>query len=62
LINGLNDNIVPIDHVSPYFQKADSLGEEIEFIEIPDAGHFEVIDSGSIAWPSILQAFEELLN
>jgi len=60
LVNGKRDGIVPISHVRPYFEKAKSLKEKIEFIEVDNAGHFEVIAPGSVAWPFIEKAIMQL--
>ena len=60
LVNGESDNIVSISHITPYFEAASAAGDSIQLITIPSAGHFEVITPGSIAWPEIVKAFEEL--
>lgn len=60
MINGDKDNIVPVAHVSPYFDRSKERGNEIDLITFPDAGHFEVITPGSIAWEAICEAFEKL--
>ncbi|NNE27213.1 MAG: alpha/beta hydrolase [Saprospiraceae bacterium] len=62
LINGEADNIVPLSHINPYLQQAKSQGEDIQLKIIPNAGHFEVITPGSVAWSDIISSFEELAN
>ena len=36
--------------------------KEVEFIEAPDAGHFEVIDPNSTTWPLVKRALRKLLD
>ncbi|MEL7122093.1 MAG: alpha/beta hydrolase, partial [Bacteroidota bacterium] len=60
LVNGKQDNIVPISHIKPYQIKASASGDRIELREINNAGHFEVISPGSVAWPSIVDAIDKL--
>lgn len=62
LITGIDDDIVPIDHVLPYLDKGTEADDNIELMKVPDAGHFEVIAPGSVAWDAIVEAFERLLN
>ena len=62
LITGVEDRIVPIDHVDPYFNKAKEAGDQIEHRTIESADHFDVITPGSVAWQSIVDAFTGLLN
>lgn len=62
LITGKDDNIVSVDHIAPYYNQALSVGDPIRLITIPDAGHFEVITPGSVAWPHIVQAVAELTD
>ena len=46
-----------------YAKAAREAGEkEIEFIEAPDAGHFEVIDPNSTTWPIVRNAVHRLLQ
>ncbi|MDX1407630.1 MAG: alpha/beta hydrolase, partial [Saprospiraceae bacterium] len=62
LVNGESDNIVTLDDITPYFERAQQRGEEIELVTVPNAGHFEVITPGSIAWPAVVDAFSTLLE
>ncbi|MDX1479242.1 MAG: alpha/beta hydrolase [Saprospiraceae bacterium] len=62
LVNGESDNIVTLDDITPYFERAQQRGEEIELVTVPNAGHFEVITPGSIAWPAVVDAFNTLLE
>ncbi len=60
LVTGKRDGIVPIAHVKPYFEKAKAGGEKIQSIEVDNAGHFEVISPGSVAWPFIEKAIVKM--
>ena len=60
LITGINDDIVSVEHITPYFGRAVEVGDPLELLTVPDAGHFEVIKPGSVAWKTIVGAFEEL--
>ena len=61
LINGEEDQIVPISHISPYYEMSVAAKDKIKLVTIPNAGHFEVITPGSNAWEAIIQAFADLL-
>ena len=60
LVNGASDDIVPMSHIQPYFDRAIDEGDPVELVEIDGAGHFEVITPGSIAWPPIVDALSRL--
>jgi len=61
LINGEEDQIVPISHISPYYEMSVAAKDKIQLVSIPNAGHFEIITPGSNAWEAIIQAFADLL-
>lgn len=60
LITGKRDFIVPLSHINPYFQRAKAAGEDIQSVEVDNAGHFEVIAPGSVAWPPIEKSLIQL--
>jgi acetyl esterase/lipase len=62
LISGAEDPIVPLTHVERYYKAARRAGDEVELVTVKKAGHFEVIAPGSIAWESVEEAVERLLN
>lgn len=62
LINGVEDPIVPLTHVQLYFAAARSKGERVKLSPIKNAGHFEVIAPGSVAWPKIERAIRRLIR
>jgi acetyl esterase/lipase len=51
LLHGAADDIVPFE-LSQRFAKA---SKNAQLIRIPDAGHFDLIDPRSKAWPTVLQ-------
>jgi len=57
LIHGSDDDVVPFDFSRDYVaSKQKHVGKEKEdahLLEIPDAGHFDVIDPGTQAWKRI---------
>ncbi|MCB0630018.1 MAG: alpha/beta hydrolase [Saprospiraceae bacterium] len=61
LISGTEDTIVPLTHVEPYYKNARQRGDRIRLKKIKQAGHFEVIAPGSVAWPSVMKAIRKLI-
>jgi acetyl esterase/lipase len=60
VISGALDPIVPPRFGEPYAEHLRAVGDKAETVTIKDAGHFEVIDPKSAAWPPILAAIERL--
>lgn len=62
LIHGELDDIVPPEMSTEYAQLARAAGDsDVECVLLPDAGHFEVIDPLSMAWPTVEAAFRSVL-
>lgn len=61
LINGSNDNIVPVSHVQPYYDKAVQNNEDIELQVVDGDGHFEILNPGSASWSAFIQGLEAVL-
>jgi acetyl esterase/lipase len=61
LIHGAKDDIVPVEMSRTYCGLKKKRGEDVRLIEIADAGHFELIDAQSTAWPSVQAAVMKLL-
>lgn len=59
ILSGGSDRIVPPAFGHDYAKKARAAGDAIEDIEIPGAGHFDMIDPLSPAWPAIAAAIEK---
>lgn len=59
VVAGTRDRIVPVALAGAYAGKARAAGDEISLVEIPSAGHFELVTPGSPAWPAVRDAFRE---
>ncbi|MGH8628414.1 MAG: alpha/beta hydrolase family protein [Gammaproteobacteria bacterium] len=62
LITGTKDLLVPPKYGKEYEAAAQKSGDEIEMIEIENAGHFEVIAPNSTAWPTVERAVLSLVR
>ncbi|WP_439476127.1 alpha/beta hydrolase family protein [Brevundimonas sp.] len=62
VISGALDPIVPPRFGQDYAAAAASRGDPARSIVLEGAGHFEVIDPTSAAWPRVADAFAGLLN
>lgn len=62
VISGALDPIVPPRFGQDYAAAAAGRGDPARSIVIEGAGHFEVIDPTSAAWPRVLDAFEGVLR
>lgn len=61
LVHGAKDPIVPLSLSSEYFTRASKLGDSIRLVNLPGAGHFEVIDPRAQEWPRVVEAISSLL-
>ena len=62
LITGNQDKSVPPELARSYEEKAKRAGDNVTSKEIENAGHFEVIAPGSVAWPAVEHAVFSLLG
>ena len=53
IISGGTDHIVPPSFGHAYAKRAKAAGDPVDDIEIPGAGHFDLIDPGSPAWTTV---------
>jgi acetyl esterase/lipase len=53
LIHGAGDDIVPSYFSRQYAEKKKNHGEDVQYLEISNAGHFDLIDPRSNAWPKV---------
>lgn len=60
LVVGGRDPIVPLEQAERY--AAARSGGDVEVIEIPDAGHFELIDPDKPSWAEIISAIRSVLG
>jgi acetyl esterase/lipase len=62
LVCGQLDTIVPLELGLHYEAAARRAGDPIEVEVVPGAGHFELVNPGSTAWPAVLRAVVALLK
>lgn len=62
LLHGAQDDIVPIEISRRFQAAAGAAGDDSRLIEIPDAGHFELIDPRSRAWAQVEAAVLDLVK
>ena len=62
VLHGDNDDIVPLEISRRYVAAAKKSGDDSKLIEVAGAGHFELIDPRSSAWPVVKEAVLELVN
>jgi acetyl esterase/lipase len=53
LIHGAADDIVPPPFSRNYAEEKKPRGEDVHYLEISTAGHYELIDPRSTAWPKV---------
>jgi acetyl esterase/lipase len=53
LIHGETDNLVPVSMSKEYAEAAKRKNEDVKFVAIDNAGHFEPVDPSSFAWPKV---------
>ncbi len=61
LIHGAADDIVPPSFSRNYVQSKQKRGEDAHYLEIGPAGHFDLIDPRSRAWPRVEETVLHLL-
>jgi acetyl esterase/lipase len=62
LIHGASDDTVPSFLSRNYTESKKSRGEDVHYLEISTAGHFELIDPRSAAWPKVENTIRHLLD
>ncbi len=62
LLHGENDNVVPPEFSDVYVRAKTRAGEKAHLVRIADAGHFELIDPASAAWPQVRGTVERILG
>jgi len=61
VVHGSDDDTVPLDFSSKYVAAKKKRGESVTLIEIPKAGHFDLIDPRSAAWPKVVYSVKQLM-
>jgi acetyl esterase/lipase len=62
LIHGASDDVVPSSLSRNYTEQKRNRGEDAHYLEIASAGHFDLIDPHSPAWPKIESTVMHLLS
>lgn len=62
LIHGAGDDIVPSFFSRNYAQQKQPRGEDVHYLEISTAGHFDLIDPRSNAWPKVEDTVRHMLG
>ncbi len=61
LIQGAADDVVPPSFSRDYVQAKKKRGEDVHDLEIATAGHFDLIDPHSRAWPKVEETVQHLM-
>jgi acetyl esterase/lipase len=62
LVHGTIDDTVPVSQSEAYVEKAERLGDWPTLVKLNEAGHFDLIDPESEAWPAVARAVLSLLD
>lgn len=58
LIHGVDDDVIPADFSRRYVESKKKTGEQVQLVEIPNCGHFDLIDPRSEPWKQVLATVE----
>jgi acetyl esterase/lipase len=61
LVCGGRDRIVPIEQARAYEDAARASGDEVTLTVVDPAGHFELVNPASVAWPAVRDSVAALL-
>ncbi|MGA2736364.1 MAG: alpha/beta fold hydrolase [Bryobacteraceae bacterium] len=62
LLHGTRDDVVPIELSRRFQAAASAAGDDARLIELPDAGHFDLIDPRTSAWAQVHASVLDLLK
>ena len=62
LITGAQDKLIPTRWGEKYEEEAKKVGDDVSFLAVENASHFEVISPGSVAWPKVEEAVLSMLK
>jgi pimeloyl-ACP methyl ester carboxylesterase len=54
LVHGGRDADVPVEMSRHYADAARAAGDEVNYVELTGAGHYEHLDPGSAAWRAVI--------
>ncbi len=60
LVCGARDEVVPVEQARAYERAARAKGDAVVVEVVEGAGHFELVDPGSAAWPAVRDAVRAL--
>jgi acetyl esterase/lipase len=61
IIHGTNDDTIPFEMSRHYVEVKRKRKEEVHLVEMPNTGHFELIDPTSQAWPRVQDTVKRIL-
>ncbi len=61
LVHGTADSVVPCSLSTGFLARGSAAGDDVSLTELAGAGHFDVIDPLSGAWPQVVAAFVSLV-
>jgi acetyl esterase/lipase len=62
LIHGETDNLVPVSMSKDYAEAAKRKNDDVKFVAIENASHFELVDPSSSAWPKVKEEVLDILK
>ena len=62
LVCGGQDAIVPLEEARSYEEAARAKGDDVTVTVVESAGHFELVDPASVAWPAVRDTVASLLG
>lgn len=62
LVHGAADETVPPAQSRAYAQAAITAGDQVELVELAGADHFDVIETGHLAWEAVVERLPQLLT
>ena len=62
LLHGVADNVVPIEFSRDYAAKKKKAHEKVDFVEVTNSDHFDLIDPRSKVWPQVEAKVLNLLS
>jgi acetyl esterase/lipase len=62
LVHGGRDEIVPAGQSHAYADAARAAGDSVEFVDFPDADHFDVVEPDDPSWIAVVERLPRLLG
>ncbi len=60
VVHGSADELVPLDHSRRYVAAAAAAGDVVSLVEVPDTGHFDIINPRSKAFAAVAAAVDDM--